>query len=171
MVQNPTGCRKTGRIPSSSNQRITGVPSRGAAPIWDQPPAMVCSDMVASGLREFQAASRHGNGRREILIAIFTPEVDRNLSGMALRKFITPDLSGASSSLMFGSIGAIELKTAIVRGDFPVFQHVEEETRHRFLPAGRTSLRGGRLFAGRKTALSETPPVELRTPLSGTPAT
>jgi hypothetical protein len=70
---------------------------------------MVFPDTVASSLREFQAANRHGNGRRENLIAIFIPS---------------------------GSMGAIELKTAVVRGCPPVLQHVEEETRHGFLPAG-----------------------------------
>jgi hypothetical protein len=50
---------------------------------------MVCPDTVALSLREFEAANRHGNGRRENLIAIFIP---------------------------FGCIAAIELKTAVVRG-------------------------------------------------------
>jgi hypothetical protein len=32
---------------------------------------MIFPDTVASSLRRFQAANRHGNGRRENLIAIF----------------------------------------------------------------------------------------------------
>lgn len=84
--------------------------------------------------------------------AIFIPDVDPNLLGMALRKLITPDLSGAPGGLMLGSIAAIKLKTAVVRGDIPVFQHVEEETRHGFLPAGAFKSVGRPIVRWSKTA-------------------
>jgi hypothetical protein len=54
------------------------VPFISAAPIGDQTPAMVFPDTVALSLHRFQAANRHGNGRREDLIAIFLPaDLDR----------------------------------------------------------------------------------------------
>jgi hypothetical protein len=87
---------------------------------------------------------------------------------MAIRKLITPDLSGAPSGLMLGSIAAIKLKTAVVRGDIPVFYHVEEETRHGFLPAGAFKSVGRPIVCWSKHSLSEISLVELGMPPSGT---
>jgi hypothetical protein len=69
---------------------------------------MVFLDTMALSLREVQAENRHGNGRRNNLIAIFIPNVDHSLPDLAPRKLITPDLGRAPSGPMFGSIGAIK---------------------------------------------------------------
>ena len=127
------------------------MPSRGAAAIGDQSPAMVFPDTVALSLREVQAANCHGNSRRENLMPSSSLTWTA-IPGMAIRKLITPGLSGAPSGLMLGSIAAIKLKTAVVRGDIPVFQHVEEETRHGFLPAGAFKSVGRPIVRWSKTA-------------------
>jgi hypothetical protein len=99
------------------------VPSRGAAQIGGQPPAMVCPDTVALSMREFQAANRHGNGRRESLIAISIP---------------------------FGSIGAIALKTAVVRGNLPSSSTSKKKRGMVSSQQVRTNQWGVHLFAGLK---------------------
>ena len=101
---------------------------------------MIFPDTVASSLRRFQAANRHGNGRRENLIAIVIP---------------------------FGSIGAIELKTAVVRGDLPSSSTSKKKQGMGFSPAGANKPVGWSFIRWSKTALSESSLVELGISLSG----
>jgi hypothetical protein len=73
-------------------QRNTGVPSRGAVLIGDQPPALIFSDMMALSLRTFQAANRHANDYRENVMARFVPGLIRDIPCVALRQPIPPNL-------------------------------------------------------------------------------
>jgi len=130
---------------------------------------MVCPDTVASSLREFQAANRHGNGRKENLTAIFIPNVDHSLSDLAPRKLITLDLGRAPSGPMFGSIGAIE--PTPLSGVTSSSSITSKKKRGMGSSRQVVQTYGRPFVRWSKTALSKTPPAELGMPFSGTPAT
>jgi hypothetical protein len=88
----------------------------------------------------------YGNPHTHNPLPPLVPDLDRHVSGIALRQAIPSNLCRALSSRTFGSIQVVELKTVVITGEAVSLPHVKVEPWHRNLslnPVPSNSVGGG----------------------------
>jgi hypothetical protein len=60
---------------------------------------------------------------------MLVPDLDRDLTGVARRQPIPPDLSRRAGRLVLGGIKALKLQAVLIRDEARSFPHIEIKTR------------------------------------------